>query len=1058
MKRFATILLVMLVLATSLFYVNASSNLVIDVTDSTGKIVTSYVADSSDDENIRRQIQNALDYVRDNANNEILTVTLPTGTYTFSTCLCVYSNTIFDLGNSTIIRAINRSIIKSGRNEVHTGFNGFKNITVKNGTLDGNSLGPVSLLRFAHAYNITLDNIHFTNTLNTNHMLAFAASDTVKITKCTFSDMKTPDVSTNCEAIQIDVLKPKYFDGWYEYDGTPTKNVVISECTFRNVPEGLGSHTAIAYHYFDNIRIINNTFENVEEYAIRATNYRNCVISGNVIKNSGLGIFVSDITSSALGNCFAPLENSEPILDNNIIIDSNIIELANTEKVTYGGYGINLYGLAVTNVTDADGNTYSGDFTLKGITVKNNTIRALYNSKYIDGIRVFGASSDVNIINNNIYFDVASCDDTSVAESIGIKISESESVKIEQNTINGVNKYFANAIRLIDSSDISMSNNTIKKTKVNGIFISNGDNISITDNDIIETGDYAVKLSSVNEGTVTGNNIADNAKIGIYIYRTDANSPQSEKIDVKGNTIKNSGENAIRAVNSSNTLFSKNIIENTTSAGIYISESDNTDITDNTLNKVGDYGIRLRAVNSGTVSGNSLTDMNTYGIHLYSDTKDVDVKNNKIKNTNTAVCVGASHNIGVTGNSISNCSKDVYVNSTSSNVTVENNKTVCNTHTLKQTVNKATISENGSIVSYCTVCGEEVSKSEILRPDTFELSECEYVCDGEQKTPEVTVKDISGVVLKENEDYTVSYQGDRKNPGKHSVVITFKGSYTGTKTLDFSILPGLVSNITATQNTGAVTLTWNKAEGATGYRVFQAINGKWVTVVKSTNKLTATISNLTSGSKYSFAVRAYYNGGKTITWAAKYVTTKTATQPLAPSKVTTTSNASAIKITWIESSAATGYRIFYRTSTKNAWSVLYKSTKSLSYLASGLPAATSYQIAVRPYVNTGTQIIWGAYTAVFVATTPTNPVATVTSPSAGKVTLTWEAVSGATGYQIYYKSGVSGWKLYKTVSKPTTYTFNCKSGTTYSYAVRAYKSLQGVAYRSGYDAVSVTVN
>ncbi len=266
---------------------------------------------------------------------------------------------------------------------------------------------------------------------------------------------------------------------------------------------------------------------------------------------------------------------------------------------------------------------------------------------------------------------------------------------------------------------------------------------------------------------------------------------------------------------------------------------------------------------------------------------------------------------------------------------------------------------------------------------------------------------------------------------------------------------GKPSKITPTQSTTAVKLTWNKVSGATGYRVYQNVDGKWVN--KGTTKnLSGTVKNLKAGTKYSFAVKAYnITNGKT-TWASSYTTISTATQAVKPSKITTAQNATAIKLTWTKCSGATGYRVYYRTSTKNSWSTLVKAMSGTSYTAKNLPSGKSYQFAVKPYISTSSGVVWSDYTTVITSTLPANPVAKVSSTK-GKVTLKWSAVSGAQGYQVYYKSGNGSWKLYKTYTKPTTLNFNLKSGAKYTFAVRAYRTVSGQTFRSSYKAVSVTV-
>ncbi|MGN0448715.1 MAG: leucine-rich repeat protein [Acutalibacteraceae bacterium] len=272
-----------------------------------------------------------------------------------------------------------------------------------------------------------------------------------------------------------------------------------------------------------------------------------------------------------------------------------------------------------------------------------------------------------------------------------------------------------------------------------------------------------------------------------------------------------------------------------------------------------------------------------------------------------------------------------------------------------------------------------------------------------------------------------------------------------------SLVLGKTSKITATQTTSAVTLKWNAVPNATGYKIYQKTSKGWQSLgnVTGTSK---TVSGLTAGTKYTFAVKAFaVKNGKTI-WSDVYTTINTATKAVKPAKVTSTQNENSIKLTWTKSTGATGYRIYYRTSTKADWKVGKSSTTATSHTFSNLKPNQAFQFAVRPYITTDSGVVWSDYTTITASTTPAVPVAKVSSPSKGKVTLTWNAVSGATGYQVYYKVGNGSWKLYKTTSKPATYNFTkLKSGTKYTFAVRAYRTVSGTNFTSGYKAVSVTV-
>ncbi len=269
---------------------------------------------------------------------------------------------------------------------------------------------------------------------------------------------------------------------------------------------------------------------------------------------------------------------------------------------------------------------------------------------------------------------------------------------------------------------------------------------------------------------------------------------------------------------------------------------------------------------------------------------------------------------------------------------------------------------------------------------------------------------------------------------------------------------GKASKLTATPTNSSITLIWNKAKNATGYSIYYKFPGEdnWNKCVSYTTAKSHLFKNLPFGRVYCFAIRSVGKQADGTVVLGPYAEITTATKAAVPSKITSTQTTSSINLTWAKSAGATGYRIYFKSG--NTWKIAVKATAATSRTFKNLKPGAKFTFAVRPFIKTDSGIVWSDYATFTTSTFPTNPTVKVTTPSKGKATVSWNAVNGAEGYQLWYKTGNGSYKLYKTYTKAGTLNFsNLKSGTKYTFAVRAVIKTDGGTVRSGYKAVSVTV-
>ena len=196
---------------------------------------------------------------------------------------------------------------------------------------------------------------------------------------------------------------------------------------------------------------------------------------------------------------------------------------------------------------------------------------------------------------------------------------------------------------------------------------------------------------------------------------------------------------------------------------------------------------------------------------------------------------------------------------------------------------KATLTKNGYKRTVCERCNAINPNNNTIYyyPKTFTLSKTNFVYNGKVQTPTLSIKTENGKVLKNGTDYTLKYSSGRKNVGRYSVSVTFKGNYSGTKTLVYNIIPKAtpITSIAGTKK--GFTARWRKqAVQTNGYQVQYSpySNFKTATTLtaKSVNSLIVKVGKLTGGKKYYVRVRTY----RTVKYSGKNVNLYSAWSPI----------------------------------------------------------------------------------------------------------------------------------------------------------------------------------
>lgn len=606
----------------------------------------------------RAGFQKAFDFIQEQnkkGNQAIYTVSVPAGTYSIDAPLYLYSNTHLALAPGAVMKntGIGTSLLRLGRDgEIYSGTSGFRNITIEGGTWTAEFRDGSSLLRMAHGKNIVIKNAVFQDVKNEHHIEA-AGIDGFTVTGCTFSGyVKTIESDELLmEALEIDIMGgEKFFPGYEKYDYTPMTNVTVSNNVFKNLFRGVGTHSLVRGSYFENIKVQNNRFENIADYAVLATNYRNSSIAGNTMVNVGAGIYFCNVQT--LGRMVTPTPALKFNTDSQSRIEKNTITLkavnqtvnrcgirAEGDEGNYIIRSLTITGNTINASTGGHGilGSYIKDCTISGNAVTGkNTL-----SKAYKGIRLT-YSANVPISGNTV----------KNMSDHGITVTDkSQSCPISKNNVSGSKG--AGIIVTEGSKGCSISGNQISSNKKNGIFVSGGGSSGISGNRVSSNKGTGISVSgSSTPVAVSKNTVEKNSKYGISIGKGTGYSVADN------GKISENGRHGIYFSGCSNVEAVRNKVTSNKKSGIVMSKVTGGRVESNSsVSSNKESGIILTGVTGGKVSSNAGISSNQENGITISKSSDIEISGNQKIKSNKRMGISVTgksvKNIVISGNKIS---------------------------------------------------------------------------------------------------------------------------------------------------------------------------------------------------------------------------------------------------------------------------------------------------------------------------------------------------------------------------------------------------------------------
>ena len=266
-----------------------------------------------------------------------------------------------------------------------------------------------------------------------------------------------------------------------------------------------------------------------------------------------------------------------------------------------------------------------------------------------------------------------------------------------------------------------------------------------------------------------------------------------------------------------------------------------------------------------------------------------------------------------------------------------------------------------------------------------------------------------------------------------TATITVKTSNGKTATCKVTVnLPA--PQITGLANTtGGIKISWNKVDGAYGYRLYyKPASGGWKRF-KDTTATSFTDSGVVPNKTETYTIRCIDKNGNTISgfnstgWSKKYT-------PVAPTVSKLDITTGGIKLSWNKIAGVYGYRLYYKTSS-GGWK-RFKDTTATSFTDSGVSPNRTETYTIRCIDKNGNTVS-GFYSRGWSKKyTPVAPTITRLSNTSKGVSVTWNKIAGVYGYRLYRKYDGGSWTKVKDTTSTSFTDSGAKKGKKVTYTVR----------------------
>src|SRR5215475_2430437 len=256
--------------------------------------------------------------------------------------------------------------------------------------------------------------------------------------------------------------------------------------------------------------------------------------------------------------------------------------------------------------------------------------------------------------------------------------------------------------------------------------------------------------------------------------------------------------------------------------------------------------------------------------------------------------------------------------------------------------------------------------------------------------------------------------------------------------------PAAPTGLAATAGNAQVTLNWNASSGASSYNVKRSTTsgGPYTTIATGVTSTSFTNTGLTNGTTFFFVVSTVNAAGESDNSNQASATPQNVqTPPPAPTGLVATAGNAQVSLSWNASSGATSYNVKRSTTSGGPYTTIATGVTSTSFTNTGLTNGTTFFFVVSAVNAAGESgnSNQASATPQNVQTPPPAPTGLVATAGNAQVSLSWNASSGATSYNV--KRSTTSGGPYTTIATGVTSTSftntGLTNGTTFFFVVSA---------------------